>query len=221
MQHQALCITSSLHVNSKRSYGLQMAKLGFDLCDLDLWPWPFAWIPLVLMVITPENFMMIQWQEHCEKSVTDRQTDGQMDVSKCSYSFLVAAKKDTWYILFKHVISLSFSTDLTRTTRTPVLYWYPTISRSPILLSHIGSQVKRRQSQCSIFKEFKFKNKLYTWHTFWRCLIRCANMKWIRRGLLKIQSRHDSVHRWTDEQMDKVKAVYPPFNFVEAGGMNT
>ena len=52
------------------------------------------------------------------------------------------------------------------------------------------------------------------------CLIRCANMKWIRRVLLKIQSRHDSVHRRTDRQMDKVKPVYPPFNFIEAGGIN-
>ena len=25
--------------------------------------------------------------------------------------------------------------------------------------------------------------------------------------------------RWTDGQTDKVKPVYPPFNFVEAGGM--
>ena len=34
-------------------------------------------------------------------------------------------------------------------------------------------------------------------------------MKWIRWVLLKIQSRHDSVHRWTDRQIDKVKPVYP------------
>ena len=46
----------------------------------DLWSWPFAWTSLLSMVITPENFMMIWWQEHCEKSVTDRQTDGQTKV---------------------------------------------------------------------------------------------------------------------------------------------
>ena len=56
-------------------------------------------------------------------------------------------------------------------------------------------------------------------HTFWRCLIRCANMKWIRWVLLKIQSGHDSVHRRTDGQTDKVIPVYPPFNFVEAEGI--
>ena len=54
-----------------------------------------------------------------------------------------------------------------------------------------------------------------TLHTFWSCLIRCANMQWIRWVLLKIQSGHDSVHRRTD----KVKPVYPPFNFVEEGGI--
>ena len=52
-------------------------------------------------------------------------------------------------------------------------------------------------------------------------------MKWIQWVLLKIQSRHDSVHRRTDGQTDgrtdgqtdKVIPVYPPFNFVEAGGI--
>ena len=101
----------------------------------------------------------------------------------------------------------------------------PTASWLPILLSHIGSRVKRRQSQSYKFKEkllkfqvFEIWNKLYMWHTYWSGLIRCANMKWIRWVLLKIQSGNDSVHRWTDGQMDKVKPVYPPCNF---GGITT
>ena len=69
------------------------------------------------------------------------------------------------------------------------------------------------------FQIFEFWNGHYTWHTFWSCLIRCANMKWIQWVLLKIQSGHDSVHRRTDGQTDKVILVYPPFNFVEAGGI--
>ena len=32
-----------------------------------------------LMVISPANFMMIRWEEHGEKGVTDRRTDGQTD----------------------------------------------------------------------------------------------------------------------------------------------
>ena len=38
-------------------------------------PWPFAWTSLLSMVITPESFMMIRWEEHCEKCVTDGQTE--------------------------------------------------------------------------------------------------------------------------------------------------
>ena len=69
------------------------------------------------------------------------------------------------------------------------------------------------------FLIFEFWNGHYMQHTFSICLIRCANMKWIWWVLLKIQSGHDSVHRWTDGQTEKVKPVYPPFNFVEAGGI--
>ena len=44
-----------------------------------LWHWPFAWTPLMSMVITPENFVMIRREEHCGKGVTDGRTDGQTD----------------------------------------------------------------------------------------------------------------------------------------------
>ena len=66
-------------MNSNWSYSPETVKLGCDLCDLDLWPWPFAWTSLLSLVITPENFMMIRWWEHSQKGVTDRQTDGRTD----------------------------------------------------------------------------------------------------------------------------------------------
>ena len=44
--------------------------------NFDLWPWPFAWISLLLLVITPEIFMMIRWKEHSAKGVIDRRMDG-------------------------------------------------------------------------------------------------------------------------------------------------
>ena len=45
---------------------------------------------------------------------------------------------------------------LTRTTRTPAFWGYPAASWLPIPLSHIGSQVKRRQSQ-----SYKLKKNLW------------------------------------------------------------
>ena len=59
---------------------------------------------------------------------------------------------------------------------------------------------KKTKSKLQIFE---FWNGHYTRHTFWSCLIRCANMKQIRWVLLKIQSGHDSVHRRTDGQTDR------------------
>ena len=65
-------------------------------------------------------------------------------------------------------------------------------------------------------KIFEFWNGHYMRHTFWSCLIRCTNMKWIRWVLLKIQSRHDSVHRRTDGQGD---TSIPPFQLRWSGGV--
>ena len=66
---------SAPYVNSNWSYSPETAKLGYDLCDRDLWPWPFAWTSLLSLVITPENFVMIRWWEHSQKGVTDRRTE--------------------------------------------------------------------------------------------------------------------------------------------------
>ena len=74
-QHQAICIISSSYLNSNWSYSPEMAKLGCDLCDLDLWPLTLTFCMDLTLVIG--NFMMIRWWEHSQKGVTDgtRQTD--------------------------------------------------------------------------------------------------------------------------------------------------
>ena len=41
----------------------------------DGWLWPSAWTSLLSMVITPENFIMIPWEAHFKKDVTDRWMD--------------------------------------------------------------------------------------------------------------------------------------------------
>ena len=56
------------------SWVLTSVNLTFDL-----WPWPFAWTSRLPVVITPENFRMIRWQEYSQQGVTDARTDGQTD----------------------------------------------------------------------------------------------------------------------------------------------
>ena len=115
---------------------------------------------------------------------------------------------------------------ITRTTRMPVFWGYPPpphdYSHYWVILDPKSKEDKVKVTNLNNLPKFQiveFSNKLYTWHTFWSCLIRCAKMKWIQWVLLKIQSGHDSVHRRTDRQTDKVKPVYPPFNFFEAEGI--
>ena len=81
---------------------------------------------------------------------------------------------------------------------------------------------KMTKSKLQILK-IEFWNRHYTRHTFWSCLIRCANMKWIRWVLLKIQSGHDSVHRRTDGQADgrtdgQGDTSIPPYQLRWSGG---
>ena len=112
---------------------------------------------------------------------------------------------------------------MTRTTRTPA-FWdtpcHPMITHTSSDSHQIQCHKKTKSKlQIPKIQIFEFCNNSYTRHTFWSCLIRCANMKWIWPVLWKIQGGHGFVHRRTDRRTDDVKPVYPPFNFVEAGGI--
>ena len=91
-------------------------------------------------------------------------------------------------------------------THTIESYWIPSQKKTKSKL-----QIKK------IRQNFKFWNGHYPRHTFLSCLIRCANMKWIRWVLLKIQNGHDSVHRRTDGQGD---TSIPPYQLRWSGGYN-
>ena len=80
-QHQALCVIWLSYMNSNWSYRPERLNwvMTFVTLTFDLWPWPFAWASFLSLVTTHENFVIMQWQEHSEKGVTDRQTDGQTD----------------------------------------------------------------------------------------------------------------------------------------------
>ena len=103
----------------------------------------------------------------------------------------------------------------TRTTRTPAFWGYPPPPHDYpyhwVILDPKSKEVKVKVTNFKNwpkFQIFEFWNGHYMRHTFLSCLIRCANMKWIRWVLLKIQSGHDSVHRRTDGQGD---TSIPPY----------
>ena len=83
--HYHMWIQTGVTVRKRVSWVLTSVTLTFDL-----WPWPFAWTSLWSLVIIPENFMMIRWWEHCQKGVTDGQTDRQteIDILKAAWSQL-------------------------------------------------------------------------------------------------------------------------------------
>ena len=121
----------------------------------------------------------------------------------------------------------------TRTTRMPAFWGYPPPPHDYpyhwVILDPKSKEDKVKVTNLKNspkFQIFEFWNWHYTRHTFLSCLIRCANMKWIRWILLKIQSGHDSVHRRTDGRTDRRTdgqgdTSIPPINFVEAGGIKT
>ena len=104
------------------------------------------------------------------------------------------------------------------TTRTPAFLGYP---RRLMITNTIGSywipSQNNTKPNLQICQNFKFLNKPYMWHTFWSCLIRCANMKWIRWVLLKIWRGNHFVHRRTDGQGE---TSIPPFQLCWSGGYN-
>ena len=120
---------------------------------------------------------------------------------------------------FKFYWSLFLRAQLrTRTTRTPAFWGYPPPPHDyPYHWVILDPKSKEDKVKVTNLKIFEFWHRHYMRHTFWSCLIRCANMKWIRWVLLKIQSGHDPVHRRTDGQGD---TSIPPFQLRWSGGYN-
>ena len=90
----------------------------------------------------------------------------------------------------RSVFKLSFviTSDKTRTTRTPAFWGYPSPPNDYpyhwVILDPKSKEDKVKFTNLRNlpkFKSFEFWNKYYKQHTFWSCLTRCANMKWIRR----------------------------------------
>ena len=80
----------------------------------------------------------------------------------------------------------------------------------------IPSQNKTKLQILKNCQKFKFCKNRYMQHTFWSCLIRCINRKWIQPELKALQS-------WcgTDGRSETNKPPPPPNNFVVRGGIIT
>ena len=72
--HRHMWIQTGVTVPKRISGVMTSVTLTFDL-----WPWPLAWT--FINCNNFWNFMMIRWQEHSKKGVTDGQTDGQTERS--------------------------------------------------------------------------------------------------------------------------------------------
>ena len=56
--HHHMWIQTGVTVRKRLSWVMISVTLTFDL-----WPWLFAWTSLLSLVISPKNFMMIQWSD--------------------------------------------------------------------------------------------------------------------------------------------------------------
>ena len=81
--HHHMWIQPGVTVRKPLSWVLTSVTLTFDL-----WPWTFAWMSLLSLVITPENYMMIPWWEHSQKGVMDGQTDWTIHCPACRTTFI-------------------------------------------------------------------------------------------------------------------------------------
>ena len=100
----------------------------------------------------------------------------------------------------------------------------PAASLLPILLSHIGSQVKRRHSQRYKYKEFAqitnfliLKQTLHATHLL-KLLDNMCKYEMDPTSIVKDTERTRFCPQ-TDRRPDEVKPVFLPFNFVEAKGI--
>ena len=98
--HHHIWIPNGVTVRKHLSWFLTTVPLTFDF-----WPWPSACTSCLSMVITPEYFRMIRWQEHCQKGVTGRGMDRQTELSvlRAAWSQLIQELwRSTWWVhLFK------------------------------------------------------------------------------------------------------------------------
>ena len=87
------------HIGAK--FALTSVTFTFD-------SWPFIWTTLLSMVKTLEHFIIIRWQEHCEKGVTGGRTERTVHIAAWSQLKKTIPKimtgTDLWIHVSCHVI---------------------------------------------------------------------------------------------------------------------
>ena len=99
--HIVTIIEFKLALRSKNAEIRAKIVLTSVTLTLDLWPWSFAWTSRLSMVITSDNFMMIRWQEYCEKVW---QTNGRADKTVLRVGSQLNTIYTTWQFRYKHLI---------------------------------------------------------------------------------------------------------------------
>ena len=94
--HYHMWIQTGVTVRKLLSWIMTSVTLTFDL-------WPFAWTSLLSLVITPENFVIIQWQKHSETAVTDIWMDRGTDCQKEVFLELLGAAKNNRAHLLRNI----------------------------------------------------------------------------------------------------------------------
>ena len=101
-------------------------------------------------------------------------------------------------------------------TRTPAFWGYPAASWLPIILSHMVSQVKRRQSQSYKFKEFtKFSNILISIQT-----LHATHLLKLLDKMCKYEMAPTSIVEDTERTRFCPQTSIPPFQLLWSGGYN-
>ena len=129
--HRHMLIQTWVTVRKQLKLILNSVTLIFDV-----WPISFAWASHLALAISPEHFMMMWWQKHCERSVTDRQANRQT-YGRRDRQTEISVIRAAWSQLKKSFVHLWWgrlgTADITQTNnhfsqgikyRHPLYKWY-------------------------------------------------------------------------------------------------
>ena len=214
--HTKHSVSNITQINNNRTHFLPIKIMYFDLkylqmneCNIthrETYPW------------------FTQWRKDCDLKVCNliKTINSLSKINRGPSQQHLNKKMLSLTITEIAIINIRWSHNhlITRTITEMLAFWGypPAASWLPILLSHIRSQVKRRQSQSYKFKIFaKITNCCILKQTLHMTHLLKLLGKMCKYEMDPTSIVEDTEQTWFCPQTDKVKPVYPPFNFVEAG----